>query len=101
MSGVIKPLHSYTGKRRQNEKATTQRNRNLLEIKTQGRIQSQRARHYGRRNYSELAIQRYKSIISDRLYVREWERQQQESMLACGFLNKMTCLGMPQSYCCT
>ena len=82
----------------ENEKAATQRNRNLLEIKTHGRMQWQRARQYGRRNYSELAIQRYKRIIGDSLHAREWERQQQEAMLACGVLNKMTSLGMPQSY---
>lgn len=82
----------------ENEKAAPQRNRNLLEIKTQGRMAWQRARQYGRRNYSELAVQRYKRIIGDSLHAREWERQQQEAMLACGVLNKMTSLGMPQSY---
>lgn len=37
-----------------------QRNRNLQEIKTFGRMNWQHNRNYGKRNHSELAIQRYK-----------------------------------------
>jgi len=75
-----------------------QRNRNLQEIKTFGRMNWQRVRNYGQRNYSELAIQRYKKILGNKLHARELSRQKQEAMIGCGVLNKMTSLGMPQSH---
>lgn len=75
-----------------------QRNRNLQEIKTFGRMNWQRIRSDGNRNYSELSIQRYKKIIGNKLHAREFSRQKNESMLGCGILNKMTGLGMPMSY---
>lgn len=46
----------------------SQRNRNVQEIKTFGRMAWQRVRKYGRRNYSELAIQRYKKILGNALH---------------------------------
>jgi hypothetical protein len=58
----------------------------------------QRVRNYGKRNYAELAIQRYKRILGNRLHGRELSRQKNEAMLGCGILNKMTSLGMPASY---
>lgn len=75
-----------------------QRNRNLQEIKTFGRMNWQRVRNYGKRNYAELAIQRYKRILGNRLHARELSRQKNETMLGCGILNRMTSLGMPVSY---
>jgi len=58
----------------------------------------QRLRKYGKRNHSELAIQRYKQILGNILQVREFVRQKQEAVIGCGILNKMTSLGMPKSY---
>jgi hypothetical protein len=75
-----------------------QRNRNLQEIKTFGRINWQLVRNYGKRNYAELAIQRYKRMLGNRLHARELSRQKNEAMLGCSILNKMTSLGMPTSY---
>jgi hypothetical protein len=46
--------------------ASPWRNRNLLEIKILGRMQWQKQRHYGQRNYSELAVQRYQKILGNR-----------------------------------
>jgi len=77
-----------------------QRNRNLQEIKTFGRMNWQRVRNYGKRNYSELAIQRYKQILGNKLHAREMSRQKNEAMIGCGVLNKMARLGMPTSYRC-
>ena len=74
------------------------RNRNVMEVKCFGRMGWQRARDYGKRNYSELAILRYKRILGNTMQSREFSRQKQEAMIACGVLNKMTNLGMPQSY---
>ena len=77
-----------------------QRNRNLQAIKTFGRMIWQKVRNYGRRNYSELSIQRYKKILGGALHARDFARQKMESMIGCGVLNKMTQLGMPISYRC-
>jgi hypothetical protein len=79
-------------------KAAPFRNRNIREIKEYGRMQWQKNRGYGRRNYSELGVQRYQKIFGDSLHARDIKRQKQEAKLACGALNKMTSLGMPQSY---
>ncbi len=53
---------------------------------------------YDRRNYSELSVQRYQKIFGDTMHAREFSRQQQETMIACDALNKITSLGMPQSH---
>ena len=79
-------------------KSHTERNKNILYIKLYGHMQWQRKRNYGQRNYSELAIQRYKRILGNTVQSRELSRQKQEAMIGCGILNKMTSLGMPQSY---
>ena len=81
-----------------NKQSHPQRNRNLQEIKTFGRMNWQRARCYDNRNYSELCIQRYKRILGNKLHAREFSRQKNETMIGCGILNKMTGLGMPASY---
>jgi len=83
-----------------NKNNHVQRNRNLQEIKTWGRMCWQRIREYGRRNYSELAIWRYKKILGNTLRGRELSCQKNEAMIGCSILNKMTNLGMPQSYRC-
>jgi hypothetical protein len=80
------------------DKNNEQRNKNILEIMLFGRMMWQRLRKYGKRNYSELAIQRYKRILGNTLQAREFVRQKQETIIGCGVLNKMTSLGMPESY---
>jgi hypothetical protein len=74
------------------------RNHNLEQIIEHGRMHWQKLTQYGRRNYSELAIQRYKRILGNRLHSRELSRQKQEAMIGSSLLNKMTSLGMPISY---
>jgi hypothetical protein len=80
------------------DNASQLRNRNLLEIKTNGRMEWQKQRNYGQRNYSELGVQRYQRILGDTMHARALTRQKQEAMIGCGVLNKMTSLGLPQSY---
>jgi hypothetical protein len=60
----------------------------------------QKQTQYGRRNYSELSIQRYKKILGNKLHARELSRQKQEVMIGSSVLNKMTSLGMLISYGC-
>ena len=73
-------------------------NHNIEHIKCHGRMNWQRKSGYGRRNNSELAIQRYKRIIGRSLHSREFENQKIESIIGASVLNKMTSLGMPGSY---
>lgn len=82
----------------ENTKASPMRNRNIREIKEQGRMAWQKNRNYGRRNLSELAMQRYQKILGNTVHARDFGRQKQEAMIGCGVLNKMTSLGMPSSY---
>ncbi len=70
---------------------------NIVEIQTNERMQWQKDREYGRRNYSELGVQRYQRTFGDAMHARDFSRQQQEAMIASGELNKMTSLGMPKS----
>src|SRR5262249_13404288 len=46
-----------------NDAAASLRNRNIQEVKENGRMQWQRTRHYGKRNYAELGVLRYKRIL--------------------------------------
>jgi hypothetical protein len=53
---------------------------------------------YHRRSLAETAMMRLKTIFSDRLKAREWRRQEAELRMRCAAMNRMTSLGMPQSY---
>ena len=53
---------------------------------------------YHRRSLAETAMMRFKMIFSDKLKAREWRRQETELRVRCAAMNKMTGLGMPQSY---
>ena len=81
-----------------NKKAAAMRNRNIQEIKAYGRMAWQKIRQYGRRNLSELGVQRYQRILGYMMHARRIERQKKEAMIGCGVINKMTSLGMPVSY---
>ncbi|OIN84954.1 IS5 family transposase [Francisella sp. TX07-6608] len=74
------------------------RNHNLELIDRHGRMNWQRQTQYGKRNASELAMQRYKRIVGKSMYSRDFENQKQESMIGASILNKMTSLGMPISH---
>ena len=80
-----------------NDKAAKQRNKNIQEIKEHGRMQWQKNRNYGQRNYSELAMFRYQKILGDSLHARGFLQQKNETMIGCSILNKMTSFGMPVS----
>ena len=82
----------------ESEQLAPLRNRNIIEIKTHGRMNWQKDRAYGRRNYSELRVQRYQRTFGEAMHSRDFHRQRQEAMIASGALNKMTSMGMPKSY---
>jgi len=80
------------------ERHHPKRRSNMLEKTAKGTISWQKNHDYGKRNHSEMAMQRYKKIIGPKMHARKMENQTQEMMIACGVLNRFTGLGMPQSY---
>lgn len=53
---------------------------------------------YHRRSLAETAVFRLKNIFGDKLSSRGFDAQDNEVLLRCAALNRMTHLGMPQSY---
>jgi hypothetical protein len=74
------------------------RNSNLRQVEKLGAKGWKRKVNYHRRSLVETAIFRLKTLFSDRLRARAVERQRTEVMVRCLALNRMTKLGMPQSY---
>jgi transposase len=75
-----------------------QRDENVREIKGKGRKEWKRESTYHRRSLVETAFFRLKILFSDRLRSRRAETQTTEAMVRCLAMNRMTSLGMPDSY---
>jgi IS5 family transposase len=75
-----------------------QRNKNLRGARKPGTKGWKKKVGYHRRSLVETAMFRLKTLFSDRLRSREVERQRTEVMMRCAALNRMTQLGMPESY---
>ena len=52
-----------------------------------------------KRSMVENAVYRYKAIIGPEMRTRTLARQRVEHRIGCEILNKMTALGMPDTYC--
>ena len=63
-----------------------------------GRKHWKRKCGYHRRSLAETAIFRIKTIFGDRVHSRSFEGQGVEMLIRCAALNRMTHLGMPDSY---
>lgn len=74
------------------------RNRNLRAVRRLGLKKWKRQSGYHRRSLVETAFFRLKAIFSDKLRSRRDETQATEVMIRCCALNRMTELGMPDSY---
>lgn len=74
------------------------RDENLRAIRCQGRAQWKRESGYQRRSLAETTLFRFKTIFGDRLSCRRRETQASQFALRCRALNRMTHLGMPESY---
>jgi hypothetical protein len=74
------------------------RNAAVLRGREVGRDEWKKEAGYHRRSLAETAMMRLKTIFSDKLKAREWKRQETELRDRCAAMNKMTSLGMPQSY---
>ena len=74
------------------------RDENLRRIRKVGRKQWKKEAKYHRRSLAETGIYRLKTIFGDRVSARKFEGQAVQMLVRCAALNKMTELGMPDSY---
>ncbi len=74
------------------------RDENLRAVRKKGRAKWKRESNYHRRSLAETAVFRYKTIFTDKLQSRKTDNQFQEMIIKCACLNRMTHLGMPESY---
>jgi hypothetical protein len=75
-----------------------QRNRNLPGVRQLGTKGWKKKSGYHRRSLVETAMFRLKALFTDKLRSREVERQRTEARIRCAAMNRMTQLGMPESY---
>lgn len=80
------------------EGATHARNQNLKQIEELGRTDWKQQSGYHRRSLAETMMFRFKSIFGNTCSRRTFNNQAAELLLACAALNRMTHLGMPDSY---
>jgi Transposase DDE domain len=78
--------------------ADVERNRLLHENHLLGKAEWKAASGYSRRSLVETAIGRYKSMLGAGLRSRKMATQVTEARLGAKILNRMTHLGMPESY---
>lgn len=74
------------------------RNEILRRMAEIGRKEWKEESGYHRRSLAETAMFRFKTIFGDHLNAREMQRQKSEARIKCSALNRMTRLGMPDSY---
>jgi len=74
------------------------RDENLRSIRKHGRKEWKNNSGYHVRSLSETAMFRLKTIFGNELSARLLETQTTQALVRCAALNKMTHLGMPQSY---
>jgi hypothetical protein len=75
-----------------------QRDENLRAIRRQGRRRWKQESGYHRRSLAETAFFRLKTLFGPALQSREFSQQATELFLKAAALNRMTPLGMPESY---
>ena len=78
--------------------AQWERNQNILSIRELGRREWHKRSGYNGRAMVENTVYRYKSIIGRSMRSRTMEGQRMKVLVACRILNRMTELGMPESY---
>ena len=74
------------------------RDENLRSIRKHGRKEWKKDSGYHVRSLAETTIFRLKTIFGNELSARLLETQTTQALVRCAALNKMTHLGMPQSY---
>ncbi len=74
------------------------RDENLRAIRRRGRAHWKRESGYHRRSLAETQVFRVKMIFGERVSARSFEGQAAQLLVRCATLNRMTHLGMPDSY---
>jgi hypothetical protein len=74
------------------------RDKNIRRIRKVGRKKWKRQSKYHRRSLVETAMMRQKTIFGSGLSSRRFHNQATEMSVRCAALNRMTHLGMPESY---
>jgi IS5 family transposase len=74
------------------------RDENLRRIRRIGRKRWKQESGYHRRSLAETQMFRIKTIFGARVSAREFEGQVRQMLVRCAALNRMTHLGMPDSY---
>lgn len=74
------------------------RDENLRTIRRVGRAAWKRESNYHRRSLAETQVFRVKTIFGARVRARSFEGQAAQALVRCATLNRMTHLGMPDSY---
>jgi IS5 family transposase len=74
------------------------RDENLRRIRAVGRAAWKKESGYHRRSLAETAIFRLKVIFGDRVLAKSFDGGAAELLVRCAALNRMTQLGMPESY---
>jgi len=74
------------------------RDQNLRLIRRHGRKKWKRLVNYHRRSLAETAVFRFKIIFGNSLFSRTFSRQITEARIKVNALNRMTHLGMPESF---
>lgn len=96
---AIPPQHNARIWQHGNSKAERLvRDQNLRRIRTVGRSQWKDEIGYHRRSLSETGMFRLKVAFGDRVAARTNERQRVQLLTRCYALNRMTTLGLPDSY---
>jgi Transposase DDE domain len=87
-----------TGRLHPKDERLRERDKNLREIRKVGRKKWKRESGYHRRSLVETAMMRVKTIFGSSLSSRRFHNQATEMEVRCAALNRMTSLGMPDSY---
>ena len=95
---VIPPQRNATLSRNSNT-AMQERDRHIRAIERHGRREWYKLSGCTERSMVENAVYRYKAIIGPEMRARTLARQRVEHRIGCEILNKMTALGMPDTYC--
>lgn len=74
------------------------RDENIRFIGQHGRARWKEAYHYHRRSLAETAMFRMKTLFGGAIKARQFEAQSSELFIRCAALDRMTHLGMPDSY---
>jgi transposase len=74
------------------------RNRNIKQVRKFGIEKWKNRSGYHKRSLVETAFHRLKKVFSDRLRSKRTDTQDAEMLIRCAALNRMTSLGMPESY---